>query len=100
VPWAFADGRIHRYAFLKENFEDLHTKYRSEKLFRAIKDGKSAIFRCLPADVALSKSIGLAALSRPWKMIAAARNMEKDAYFMQTSTHRRRFTPESPPFER
>jgi len=57
APWIFGDGRIHRLGFLKDQLADRHAEYRSEKLFREIKEGRTAIFNCLPGGIAWYKSL-------------------------------------------
>jgi hypothetical protein len=48
----------------------------------------------------LSKSIGLAALSRPWKMIAATRNMDYPMIKIELTRHHLKIEDKSIPVER
>jgi hypothetical protein len=56
VPWIFADARRHRFRFLKRTLRERHAEQRGEKLLRLVMDGGTAVFRCLPENVAWSKS--------------------------------------------
>ncbi len=89
TPWIFADGRTHRYSFLKDEFLDLHTAHRGEKLFQAIQEGKTAIFHCLPDQVSWSKS---------W--IVSSRNMDYPMYDIELNRNDLRIQDKTIPVKR
>lgn len=55
-PWTFIGSRIHRFAELSQGLRDLHVEKRGSHLYQELMAGKTALFHCLPDDIALSKS--------------------------------------------
>ncbi|WKB55867.1 hypothetical protein [Eleftheria terrae] len=54
--WTFAGGRISRLAELTRQLRTAHAEQRGERLYQALMAGETVKFRCLPDEVALSKS--------------------------------------------
>jgi len=89
APWIFGDGRMHRIGFLKDKLAELHATYRSEKLLRAIKQGKSATFHCLPESATWSKSL-----------VANTRNMNYPMYSIEVNQQDLKIRDKSIPIQR
>jgi hypothetical protein len=56
APWIFAGSRISRGAELRRRLTALHAEKRGQRLYRELLAGKTVAFRCLPDNIALSKS--------------------------------------------
>jgi hypothetical protein len=56
-PWIFAGARNSRIGQLTENLRNLHAARRGAVLYERLRAGQAVTFRCVPEDVALSKSL-------------------------------------------
>lgn len=74
-PWIYVGGKTSGYAQLTKSFRELHIKYRADKLFKELQEGKTVVFHYLSDSDAKSKSF------------AATRNLKLPTFDIKLTRH-------------